>query len=235
MSVSWFDGTTGTTAEKIKAQYPIAITEELRASEDESKIALINRFPKETPLNALADPHMELNYRQQSPFYHVFFNDDAEKAREFIARFVAAGHGTNDYEVHLYREDPEEVYEYGLFEKLRTIIFEYSYGEICTDMLRDPDALTALLPAELQGGRAFVLPLKVYRFACPVCGTRSLQYRGMCDICDECGWEDDGTDDEDEVPFISPNGFLSIRKYRKKYLKLKNKDPNYSWYKQFEH
>ena len=223
MKMAWFDGTTGITAEELEKKYPIAITKELRASEDESRIALINRFPEDSPLYALADPHMELNCRQQSPFYHVFSNDDAEKAREFITRFVAAGHGTNDYEVRLFREDPDEVFEYGLFEKYSTNIFEYSYGEICTDLLGGPDALTCLLPAELQDGCAFVLPVKVYRFACPVCGTRSLQHRGMYDICDECGWEDDGTDDENEVPVISPNGFLSIRKYRNKYLRLKKK------------
>lgn len=216
----WFDGTFGTTAEKLKAKYPIAITEELRTSEDESAIALINRCSEETPLDALADPHMDLSYRQQTPFYHPFFGDDAEKAREFIARFVAAGHGTNAHEILLVRQDPDRLYE-------------YSYGEICTDLFSHMDELIGLLPAELQDESAFVLPLKVYRFACPVCGTRSLQYRGVNDICDECGWEDEGTDDEDED--TTPNGDYTIRTYREKYLKLKKENPNYSWYKQFEH
>lgn len=216
----WFDGTFGTTAKKLKAKYPIVITEELRASEDESAIALINRFSEDTPLDALADPHMDLSYHQQMPFYHPFFGDDAEKAREFISRFVAAGHGINAYEIQLVRQYPDRLYE-------------YSYGEICTTLLPCADELTGLLPEELRNGRVFVLPLKVYRFACPVCGTRSLQYRGVNDICDECGWEDEGTDDEDED--TTPNGDYTIRTYREKYLKLKKENPNYSWYKQFKH
>lgn len=48
----------------------------------------------------------------------------------------------------------------------------------------------------------------------------------MCEICSECGWEDEGDENEDESLY-GANGETSIRAYREKYLKRKKQNPDY--------
>ena len=70
-------------------------------------------------------------------------------------------------------------------------------------------------------------------FECPVCHKRTLQFRGWFKICHECGWEDEGTDDEDAES--GANEGYSIRTYRElRYLPKKAKDPHYTWADQLE-
>jgi hypothetical protein len=48
-------------------------------------------------------------------------------------------------------------------------------------------------------------------YTCPCCGHATLDARGDYEICDECGWEDDGQDDHDSaVVRGGPNGSLSL-------------------------
>lgn len=207
--MTWFDGTFGTSMKKVESEYPIKITEDLRATSDKSRIALINGFTEKDPRLELADPHMD-GKRNSRIFYHVFIGDDVRLAGKFFVDFLADGHGTNAKEVDLFRQEQDE-------------LFEYSYGVICGDMIDNQESLMQLLPDELNREKAFILPLKVFRYPCPVCGIKTLQWRGMFDICDECGWEDDGTDNEDEE--TTPNGEYTIHTYRNKYVQLKQKDP----------
>lgn len=211
--MAWFDGTFSASMQKVELEYPIKITEDLRATSDKSRIALINGFMGKDPKFELADPHMD-EKRYIRTFYHVFIGDDVGCAREFLADFLATGHGTNAKDVDLFRQEQDE-------------LFEYSYGVICGDMIDNQESLMQLLPDELKREKAFILPLHVFRYPCPVCGNKTLQWRGMFDICDECGWEDDGTDDEDEE--TSPNGDYTIQTYRNKYMQLKQDDPMYRW------
>ena len=53
----------------------------------------------------------------------------------------------------------------------------------------------------------------------------------MYEICLDCGWEDEGFDeeDDDELTIGGPNGDYTIKEYREEYLKLKEDDPNYKW------
>ena len=61
--------------------------------------------------------------------------------------------------------------------------------------------------------RAERLPLR-----CPCCGCKTLDERGLWEICEVCFWEDDGQDDHnaDEVS-SGPNGPLSLTQARANY------------------
>jgi hypothetical protein len=55
-------------------------------------------------------------------------------------------------------------------------------------------------------------------YTCPCCGHATLPERGRYEICDECGWEDDGQDDHDSaVVRGGPNGPLSLDAARAAY------------------
>jgi hypothetical protein len=55
-------------------------------------------------------------------------------------------------------------------------------------------------------------------YTCPCCGHATLDARGDFEICDECGWEDDGQDDHDSaVVRGGPNGRLSLDAARAEY------------------
>jgi hypothetical protein len=57
-------------------------------------------------------------------------------------------------------------------------------------------------------------------YSCPCCGHVTLVERGGYEICDECGWEDDGQDDHDaEVVRGGPNGPLSLADARTAYVR----------------
>ena len=56
------------------------------------------------------------------------------------------------------------------------------------------------------------------KLSCPCCRCWTLSERGAFEICDECGWEDDGQDDEDaDVVRGGPNGALSLTAAREIY------------------
>ena len=56
-------------------------------------------------------------------------------------------------------------------------------------------------------------------YSCPCCGHMTLGERGGYEICDECGWEDDGQDDHDsQVVRGGPNGRLSLDEARQRYV-----------------
>lgn len=56
-------------------------------------------------------------------------------------------------------------------------------------------------------------------YSCPCCGHVTLGERGGYEICDECGWEDDGQDDHDaQVVRGGPNGRQSIADARAAYV-----------------
>ena len=111
----------------------------------------------------------------------------------------------------------------------------YSFGYICKSILGNQEELSSLITKTNTDCKdVFILPLKRYMYKCPVCGHRTLQYRDCYKICVECGWEDEGIDDEEEESF-GANGDYTIRQYREKYLKLKAEDPDYSWRGQYHY
>lgn len=57
-------------------------------------------------------------------------------------------------------------------------------------------------------------------YTCPCCGHATLSERGSYEICDECGWEDDGQDNHDSaVVRGGPNGSLSLDQARVEYVR----------------
>jgi hypothetical protein len=61
------------------------------------------------------------------------------------------------------------------------------------------------------------------RFECPCCGGRTLEEPGTYEICPDCGWEDDGQDDEDgDDVWGGPNGDLSLAQARRNFVKYGN-------------
>ncbi len=214
-NMAWFDGTYTWKQEALDAEYPHVITEDLRTSADGTKLAVINHFADEGPLCELADPKVgeegpAPEYERlegTTVFYHTFTGTAAGKARKCLEAFLEAGNHKDEKSVMLFRQDPGR-------------LFEYSYGHICAGLIRDQEALKMLLPADFDYSQdIYMIPLKRHMFRCPVCGHRTLQYRGDFMICDECHWEDDGTDDEDAPTLLGHD--YTIRQWRKMYLQKK--------------
>ena len=66
---------------------------------------------------------------------------------------------------------------------------------------------------------------------CPVCGKYEFKDEGSFDTCPLCGWKDDS------VQFDNPDceggaNKLSLKQYRKEYLKMIKLNPNYRWDKE---
>ncbi len=220
--MAWFDGIFDYSEKELAEKFLVMITKNLRKSDDGNHIALINDFEENTKLYDLADPKAEEDDYGEHIFFHVFVEPDAVIAECAIKEFLSNENGNESESIMLFRKEPDR-------------IFMYSFGYICPEMLEQLKKLRLLI-SELSASdkNVFILPLKRYMSKCPVCRHRTLQYRGMFYICAECGWEDEGLDDDDAKPGFGPNGDYTIREYRKKYLKLKEKNPEYTWQEQFK-
>ncbi|MDG4827436.1 CPCC family cysteine-rich protein [Asanoa sp. WMMD1127] len=65
-----------------------------------------------------------------------------------------------------------------------------------------------------------VAPRRDVPYTCPCCGHPTLAERGGYEICDECGWEDDGQDNHDsDVVRGGPNGPESLDQARASYVR----------------
>jgi len=65
-----------------------------------------------------------------------------------------------------------------------------------------------------------VAPRRDTPYSCPCCGHATLTERGAYEICDECGWEDDGQDNHDRhVVRGGPNGPESLDQARMSYVR----------------
>lgn len=209
----WFDGTYKENFTEFTEKNE-KIAHGLYAPKGENRLFFVNDFKKGTPLFEASDPHKE-NRSAEYVFYHVFFGEEATRVKKAILRFVAEGHDKKERSVKLFRKENDDFFSYG-------------YGRIVSHALGKGKILRAALPSGLKESEAFVVPLNVFYFQCPVCRSRTLEYRGAYEICEECGWEDEGVDDEDEL-FFGANGEITIREYREKYLKRKRENPDYRW------
>ena len=219
--MTWHDGSAEFGAAELTEEYPVKVTDNLRLTEDGSKLAVINDFPRGTALYELADPKVEEDEEGKRVFCHVFQGEDAVAAERAISAFVSTADLKDGRSILLLRKEPES-------------LFSYAYGHICISLLNDQARLRAFLPEAPAGEEnVFILPLKRFMFRCPVCGQRTLTDRGAFEICDECGWEDEGIDGDDEQSF-GPNDDYTIKEYREEYLQLKAENPEYTWSGQFE-
>ena len=215
--MAWFDGTFDYSEEELKAEFPVVVTKNLRQSEDGNKLAILNDFPKDTEQYRLSDPKAEEGLGEDYVFFHAFA-EDAAKEKQVIKTFFASEADKDGESITLFRQEPDR-------------LFSYANGHICKGRMENQSELRALfreLPPEEE---VFILPLKRYLHQCPVCRQRTLLYRGFCEICKECGWEDDGTDDENERPWLAHHDQFTVKEYREKYMKRKAANPFYAWYK----
>lgn len=214
--MAWFDGTFDYTAEKLETEYPISVTPNLRQSKDGKRMAIINDFAEGSQPFCLSDPKAEEDDRGEHMFFHVFLGKDAAAAKQAVGHFIAEGYERESESVLLLRKESDR-------------LFSYANGHICRGKAQDQEKLRSLFPAILPTAEeVFLLPLKRYMHKCPVCGYRTLLWRGYYMICVECGWEDEGLDDED-VESFGVNGDNTIRQYREKYFRRKAEDPFYTW------
>lgn len=212
---TWYDGTYDFTIEEFENEFPIKVTDDIRFSKDKTRVAIVNNFKEGSKEYELADPHA--NSKELVTFYHPFYDDEAVEIKKLFDFIISSGKYDEDSSFTLFRHDDED-------------LFSYSYGHICKSLINEQDKLSEHSKELGEHENIFLLPLQMYRYRCPVCGKRSLEYRGMFEICDECGWEDEGYDDPDEEGY-GANGEITIRDYRNIYLMLKYHDPDYNWYK----
>ena len=205
--MAWFDGTFDYSIDELEKEFPAAVTPDLRLSENGERIAIINGFQRGTVEYELSDPKVD-EARSDYVFFHVFFGEDAAIAERTVGAFLTNADNDGSDSVVLFRKEADR-------------LFMYSYGLICSDAPAAPE------DPRFESNEVYYLPLKRYLFKCPVCGHRTLPYQGYYMICGECGWEDEGVDDDDGEP-SEANGDCTIRQYREKYLKIKEDDPDYS-------
>lgn len=217
--MAMFDGTFMTCMEEIMEQYPIKITDNVWTTKKKDSFAIINDFEENTPLYNLADPHMELN--SNNYFYHVFVGDDAKKVINFLIEFICY-FDEHSKKISLIRKDKD--------------MYMYGYGLLDIELLFKQDVLREKITFMEELDEVLIVPLKVYKYQCPVCGHRTLLYRGYWLICYECGWEDAPYDDEDEV--VPANG-RSVRMTREHYIQWKRDNFNKKFlkhiYKNYSH
>ena len=213
----WYDGTTNYNNPWLIEWFPVAVCDDLRFTGDGKRMAVTNDFPRGTALYDLADPKVEEDEEGTHMFCHVFLGEDAVVAGRAIGAFVSTADLKDGRSVMLFRKEPD-------------CLLSYGYGYICTSLLHEQEHLRSLLPEDAAGEEnVFILPLKRFMFRCPVCGHRMLTRRGAFEICGECGWEDEGIDDEDKEPSFGANGDYTSRTYREEYLQLKAENPDYKW------
>lgn len=214
--MEWFDGTFDYTEEKLHKEFPLSVTKNLRMSEDRKRLAIVNDFEEGSELLDLSDPYADEPVPGKHVFYHVFVGEDSVAVKSVMEEFLAKTNEGNPERIALFRKEPDR-------------LFMYSFGYICESIVENQEPLRSIIEnTPVEGENVFILPLKRYMYKCPVCGKRTLQCRGWFLICPECGWEDEGMDDEDEES-CGANGDYTIRQYHKKYLKRKAENPDYSW------
>ena len=211
--MAWYDGTNDYTDEELEELFPVAVTNNLRFTKDGKRMALINDFDKDSEYYELSDPHVEKDWEGKHVFDHFFFGKDAVAANRGISDFISRADLKDGKSVLLLRRDADR-------------LFSYAYGYICTGQMGEDYSGNFVSAGEES---VYILPLKRFMFRCPVCGHRTLEEPGMFYVCVECGWEDEGNDDEDSES-IGCNGDYTIREYREEYLRLKAKNPDYKWY-----
>ena len=73
------------------------------------------------------------------------------------------------------------------------------------------------LVSKIMNRKIIVVGENPIKYFCPCCGKKTLSMQGEYDICPNCGWEDDGNQDEDR--YSNPN-----------HMTLKQARANYSLY-----
>ena len=209
--MAWYDGTSNYSPEELEQEFPVVITPNLRMSGDRKRLAIVNDYPEGTELYELSDPKDREDFRGRHVFYQTFFGADAAAAKAAVEAFLSET-----------KENGENI----LLMKKGT----YAYGHIYVKQLGKQEDLRRLLKDTPCGDAdVFMLPLRLFKHRCPICGHRTLETRNHYDTCVECGWEDEPWMEEYIYDPSSANHGFSMVDYRERYLKKKAEDPEYSW------
>ena len=220
----WFDGTYTVDRIKFRSEFPERIARDLYRSRDRKRLALVNRYKEDDPMYALADPLMENFYHESAEdhvFYHSFFGEEAVHAKRTVNSFLKE-QGKKSDGLILFKEDGDD-------------LFTYAHGHICCKLVYKQDMLYNKLPKTGFVDTAFVLPLEVHRYRCPVCGQRTLHYRGEYEICPECywedcnGWEEAFDKDYNKATLSTMSDYVSRLEYYRVYKKLKREYQGNNW------
>ena len=65
---------------------------------------------------------------------------------------------------------------------------------------------------------------------CPICGRGRFSFENSFEICNYCGWENDGIQAEDP-DYEGGANEVSLNVYKKRYLEIIKNNPKYKWSK----
>ena len=106
-------------------------------------------------------------------------------------------------------EQPQSDLMSSRYDTLVRLLCEDSYSSYSNEDL-------AVEVSEILRKTVMVYGDEPERYGCPCCGEKTLFIRGEYDICSNCGWEDDGSEEENH--YSGPN-HMTLRQGRENYLR----------------
>lgn len=108
-------------------------------------------------------------------------------------------------------EEPQADIMSSQYDILVRVLSEFGYSEYPNEKLA-AIVSNILKQSVVVDGKQSLQPRKQ---ACPCCGEETLSMRGEYDICSNCGWEDDGI--EEEGKYSNPN-HMTLKQGKDNYL-----------------
>lgn len=105
-------------------------------------------------------------------------------------------------------EEPQADIMSSRYDTLVRLLCEYSYSGYSNGSLANMVSNILKKPVIVYGEEA-------EEYTCPCCGEKTLSTRGEYDICSNCGWEDDGI--EEEKKYSNPN-HMTLEQGKENYL-----------------
>lgn len=105
-------------------------------------------------------------------------------------------------------EEPQADIMSSRYDTLVRLLCEYSYRGYSNENLANMVSNILKKPVIVYGEQP-------EEYACPCCGEKMFSTRGEYDICSNCGWEDDGIEEEEE--YSDPN-HMTLKQGRENYL-----------------
>ena len=244
----WFDGTFSVSKKECEIIFPNKIAENVFADKFARRGLILFDMDETSKDARYATIQPYDKYGNNLVFYFPIFGEDASKIAKFIKdncldiqqeeiksqrektvdslnddeRQYLFPHDQYKSELLSYSSFSEDAYVFLLVGKKEDKYILLGTFEFVNCLNDSFDVLTN------EKNQYTPIPLKKQMYCCPVCGAKSLEFRGYFEICRECGWEDDGADDIDIETL--PNGDWTIKQYRINYFKNKMKNPLYRWW-----
>jgi len=255
--MSWYDGTKTINFEEF-INNKTKIANNLYFNEDKKILYFINDLTKESPLYSLADPKMEVEDPNQV-FYNFIFDSNQSDAKEFITEFDKLANTDDTPNVSLYRKDKDSFYWYSYGRIVTHLLNDQeSLKSTLPDTVNKDNIL--IIPLNKYYYKCPVCFYRTLQARddfniCSECGwedegidlganghykpTKELlekypsiykyyvdAYKYKHNISYEVKITPDLDNLDEEIYLI-----MTPEVYREDYLKLKEKEPNYSWVK----